>query len=107
MGEHHATHLAHGCVLSVLSPYVERHDRLYSARQPHESVAVAGGPRDSLDEWVEPQSDEEDLRQLLMGVPSLTSTCSGASPSTRFLPAFLSATVACLVRLASLNFPRR
>ncbi|CCF48101.1 hypothetical protein NDA11_001269 [Ustilago hordei] len=45
-------------VLHTLQDFVTCHNRLYLEQQPHESVAVPGGPPDSIDTWVAPMDKE-------------------------------------------------
>ncbi|SYW74705.1 uncharacterized protein UHO2_01571 [Ustilago hordei] len=52
--------------------YVERHDHLFSERQPHESMTESGGPPDPIDSWVEPTIDEWWTR-VALATPSVPS----------------------------------
>ncbi|SOV01588.1 uncharacterized protein UDID_18130 [Ustilago sp. UG-2017a] len=59
-------------ILRALQLFVERHDQLYSERQPHESVTESGGPPDPIDLWVVPTVNERWTRAALAAprVPS-------------------------------------
>ena len=59
-------------ILWALQLFIERHDQLYSERQPHESVTESGSPPDPIDLWVAPTVNERWTRAALAAprVPS-------------------------------------
>ncbi|SPC61022.1 uncharacterized protein UHOD_11214 [Ustilago sp. UG-2017b] len=60
-------------ILQTLQDFVARHNLLYSERQPHESVAVPGGPPDPLSDWVAPIDEEKVIRLALAPPPAPSS----------------------------------
>lgn len=51
-------------LLQVFRKYVVHHNRLYSERQPHESMAESGGPPNPLHRWVERTVDERLMQEI-------------------------------------------
>ncbi|KAJ1018175.1 hypothetical protein NDA13_006491 [Ustilago tritici] len=60
-------------LLHTLQLYVECHDRIYSKRQPHESVAESGGPPDPINSWVTPTVEELVIWSSLVPPPAPSS----------------------------------